>query len=229
MTNFGIPTTEYEQERHVFEMCRWINEKLSEMEKEQSFDTIYFERKGTNVKKFIEEAMPVAGLALYLYRPPDDVVIQCLAGNQPFDARLSVKPFRNFSMKVEVTTVETQDSVMRRQALSRHGFTYGTGPIQRLGRSIVSKPMLVDVENQEQEWIDLAFSRVLAKLKNRHYGRDTALVVSLDTWRPMSLESRANLAHRTWLHIIQEDPDIQGVYFFHAREFIVDGITKTYK
>lgn len=39
-----IPTDEYEQRRHVFDMCRWINQTLIKMESESDFDRSYFER-----------------------------------------------------------------------------------------------------------------------------------------------------------------------------------------
>ena len=53
---FDIETGEYEQERHVFDMWRWINDKLARMEEVDDFDTIYFERKGANVKKLIDRS-----------------------------------------------------------------------------------------------------------------------------------------------------------------------------
>src|SRR5689334_17112549 len=99
----NIPTDEYEQRRHVFDMCRWINQTLTNMESESDFDRLYFERKGLNVKKFIEEAIPIACLGLHFYRPPDDVHVKCLAGNQPFDAELEVSGFRSMRIKVEAT------------------------------------------------------------------------------------------------------------------------------
>ncbi len=61
----NIPINEYEQKRHIFELCNWINEKLAEMETISDFNIIYFERNGENVKKLIEEAMPLASLGLY--------------------------------------------------------------------------------------------------------------------------------------------------------------------
>jgi hypothetical protein len=111
------------------------------------------------VKRLIEEAMPLACLGLYFFRPADDVYLTCLAGNQKYDAELSVTGFRNFDMKVEVTTVETDESTMRRQALSRHGSVFMMGKIRRDGRNIISEAEMADTDIENRKWIDLAFER----------------------------------------------------------------------
>ena len=129
-----IPTSEYEQPRHVFDLCRWINEKLSEMQELPDFETIYFERKtaiSVNVKKFLEEAIPVACLGLHFYRPEDSVRIKCFAGSQGYDAKLWVSGYRNFEIDIEVTTTETPESVMNRQSLSWNGYAYPGSPAQK--------------------------------------------------------------------------------------------------
>jgi hypothetical protein len=134
----NIPTTEYEQRRHVFDLCKWINEKCAEMQTYPDFETIYLERQGKNIKKLIEEAMPLASLGLYFFRPAKDVYLKCLT-NHKYDAELTVSGWSNFDIKVEVTTVETDESTMRRQALSRHGSVFMMGKIRRDGRNIISE------------------------------------------------------------------------------------------
>jgi hypothetical protein len=223
---YDIPTDEYQQERHVFQMCTWINDTLAKMEKTEGFDTIYFERKGTNVKKFLEEAMPIACLGLHLFKPAHDVHIQCLAGNQPYDGTLKVTGFSQLSIKVEVTTTETEISNLRRQSMSRNGYSWAAGPIEKEGRDIKSEPRMVNITKQEERWLDLAFERVLAKLKKNAYGSDTAILVNMDLWRPLSLESRAKLIRRTWLHLLEQEAEIYGVYYCYARKFIIDGVRR---
>src|SRR5688572_21803583 len=115
---FTIPQQEYEQERHVFDACRWINEKLTQMGREPDFHALYAERKERTVKKLIEEAMPIVALGLSFYRPPDDVFIRCLLDTPQHDGTLRVQGFNQLSLKVEVTTTETDDSTLRRQALA---------------------------------------------------------------------------------------------------------------
>ena len=129
----NISTTEYERRRHVFDLCKWINEKLEEMQALPDFETIYFERqaKNKNVKKLIEEAMPLACLGLYFFRPANDVYLRCLTGNQKYDAELSVTGWNNFDIKVEVTTVETEDSTMKEAGTCPARFRFHDGGNQK--------------------------------------------------------------------------------------------------
>lgn len=218
----NIPTEEYQERRNVFDLCRWINQTLAEMEKESDFDRSYFERKGTNVKKLIEEAVPIACLGLYFYRPPDDVYLKCFAGNEPFDAELEVTGSRSICIKVEVTTIETDDSALRRQSLSRRGFAYSFGPIRKEGDSIVSRPEMVDLAIQYEQWVDLAFQRYLMKAEN--YDKNTAILVHLDTsWR-LPIESRGRLLRKTQNHFSEKHPNIYGVYYCYNYDYVVDGI-----
>lgn len=223
--SFGIDKAEYEQQRNVFDMCRWINEKLLEIDEVPDSDSIYFERRGLNVKKFIEEVIPVAALGLYFYRPPDTVLIQCLTGNQGYDAILQVQGAQNFNIRVEATTTETpDDSVLRRQSLSRHGFTFSSGPIRREGRDIVQEPEMADYFEQEDQWNDRAFEALESKLQYNAYGPETAILVRMDTHRAVSLDSRAHLIRRTAHHLEQATARVYGVYYFYARNFIIDGV-----
>jgi hypothetical protein len=216
---FGIGTAEYEQERDVFDMCRWINHTLAEMEKEADFDTIYFERRGANVKQLIEEAMPVANLGLHLYRPPDTVSVQCFVGNQPYDAIVTVSGFRNFRIHVEVTTIENKESILRRQCLSRNG-TWSTGRMTKEGREIQTEVEMVDVLEEYDKWIALALDRASKKLnKQPPYGPDTAIVVSLDPFWPLPIRFRAELVDKTESLLCDGQYDIYGVYYCYSVNF----------
>jgi hypothetical protein len=218
----NITTTEYQQRRHVFELCKWINEKLAEMEAYTDFETIYFERKGENVKKLIEEAIPLASLGLYFFKPADDVYLKCLTGNQSYDAELSVEGFHKFEIKVEVTTVETDESTMRRQALSRHGSVFMMGKIRREGRNIISEAEMVDLDVENRKWIDLAFERLLKKIEHG-YDENTAILVSFSNFRHIPLRYRAQLVERTEKYLLREKPNIYGVYYSYGDDFVVDG------
>jgi hypothetical protein len=116
------------------------------MEKQEDFDRIYFERRGDNVKKFIEEAMPISRLGLALSKPWQNVQITCLTGNQHFDAVFEVSGLDSYEMKVEATTIENADAYLRRESLSRKGMVFFDGPISRDGKDIKSTPELVDID-----------------------------------------------------------------------------------
>jgi hypothetical protein len=217
-----IPTDEYEQRRHVFDMCRWINQTLTKMESESDFDRTYFERKGLNVKQFIEEAIPIACLGLHFYRPPDDVYVKCLAGNEPYDAELEVSGFRSIRIKVEATTIETNDSTLRRQSLSRHGFAYSFGPIRKDDEQIVSEPEMADLTAEYEQWTNLAFERYLLKVAKSD--RNTAIVVYLDTPLRLPVDARSNLLRRTREHLSNQRPKVYGVYYCYKSDYVIDGI-----
>ena len=219
----NIPTSEYEQRRHIFEMCKWINEKCAEMQTFPDFETIYFERQGANVKKLTGEAMPLASLGLYFYRPANDVFLKCLAGNQNYDAELNVSGWNNFDIKVEVTTVETDETNMRRKALSRDGFVFMTGIIKRAGRIIISEAEMVDMDVENTKWIDLAFERYLKKVEHS-YDEDTAILVSFSSFRHIPLRYRAKLIEKTERHFLVEKPQIHGVSYSYGDDFVVDGV-----
>lgn len=224
--SFDITTEDYERKRHVFEMFTWMNETLLRMEQTGDFDAIYFERKNKNknVKNFIEELMPIVCLGLHTLSPRNDVFLQCLAGNQPFDGILQVRGFTNKEIRIEVTTIETEDSTLRRQSLSRLHFAWSTGPIKREGQEIKSEPEMVNVTKQEQNWVDLALERMIEKLRYNAYGANTAILVSLDLWGAMSLHSRADLVHKTKLHFLEHNPEIYGVYYCDVRRFLMDEV-----
>jgi len=221
--SMNILTTEYEQRRHVFDFCKWINDKCAEMQTLPDFETIYLERQGKNVKKLIEEAMPLATLGLYFFRPARDVYLRCLAGNQKYDAELSVTGWSNFDIKVEVTTVETDESTMRRQALSRHGSVFMMGKIRRDGRNIISEAKMVDLDVENKKWIDLAFERCLKKIEHG-YDKGTAILVSFSNFRHIPLRYRAKLLERTERYLLVEKPEIYGVYYSYGDDFVVDGV-----
>ena len=189
------------------------------------FETIYFERqaKNKNVKKLIEEAMPLASLGLYFFRPAKDVYLRCLTGNQKFDAELSVTGWSNIDIKVEVTTVETDESTMRRQALARHGSAFMSGKIRRDGRNIITEAEMVNLDVENQKWIDLAFDRCLKKIEGG-YGKGTAILVSFSNFRHIPLRYRAKLMERTERYLRVEKPEIYGVYYSYGDDFVAEGI-----
>lgn len=228
-STFGIDTVQYEQTRHVFEMCQWINEVMLSMQAHDDFDTIFHERKGDNVKKFIEEAIPISRLGLYFSSVGNDVQISCLTGSQNYDATLKSTGNNNFDIRIEVTTCETHDSTERRQALARNGFAYTSGTVHKEGRNITLQPEFVNLHDQEEEWANIAFDRVLAKLE-KPYTSDTAILVNIDKYRSLSLENRAQLIRRTHHRLLTIDKEVFGVYYLHAHPLhgvVIDGVKRS--
>jgi hypothetical protein len=113
---------------------------------------------------------------------------------------------------------------MRRQALSRAGFTFFNGPIRREGREIISEPEMVDMTVEEQEWIDLAFNRFLKKADSGRYDKDTAILVCVNTHRTWRFDSRQRLVTKTYDYLLKHHPAIHGVYYCFLRDFIIDEV-----
>jgi hypothetical protein len=72
-------------------LCDWINNELRNLEKVPDFEERYFERRGQNIKKLLEEAVPVTRVGLYFWRLWRDVSVTCLTGNQPHDATVTLR------------------------------------------------------------------------------------------------------------------------------------------
>ncbi len=86
----GIQRAEYEKRRSAFELCQWVNSKLREIENGGDFDRLYFERVGKNVKRFVEEAIPLSRLGLYLSTPGSEVHVTCLADNRAYEGVIEI-------------------------------------------------------------------------------------------------------------------------------------------
>lgn len=247
-TGFAIGKEEYETERSAFELCRWVNEKLALMRKEKDFYTIYFEKESreyanANVKSFVDEVVPVACLGLYFFKPGSNVYVKCFAGNEPFrDAEIKVEGFNNFSIIVEVTQIASKDSKLRRVALARYGFAYASGEIREENGEVVQKLECVDFCEQNDCLTNFAFDRMKKKLDklrravkapkeskdriDKLRAQNTAILVHLNVpmYGSLPLENRAELIRRTQAYLHSEKPDVYGIYYCYADDFVVDGI-----
>ncbi len=221
-----ISINDYEQRRHIFDFCRWINQKLYNLEKERDFETLYFERKGV-VKKLLEEAVPVSRLGLYLCREWNDVFVQCLTNNPSYDAAIEIQnPTDREKIKIEVTTTEDDDSTMRRQALSRKGFVHFTGKVRREKRNIISEGEFVDVEEECTKLVQLALQRLELKLSNT-YDSATAILIYFTNHRMLLHHHRFNLIKQVKQILGERKPALYGVFFCYDSNFGVDGVKNT--
>ena len=226
-SSFHISQSEYETPRHAFELCSWINDKLLALENTSNFDKLYFERKGEGrcVKKLIEEAIPASRLALYLSVPFTDVFLTLHAGNQNYDATIERKGFTEDVFKLEITTASTKELHLRREALSRYGHVSLLGPIGRQkDGSIISEPVMVDVEQFEQKCISLMFKALLNKVESIGYPEDTAILVYLTEFHPVSIRNRAELAHKTQRYL-QTKNSKRKVYYGYQVGQLVDSVS----
>jgi hypothetical protein len=200
----NISNAEYEQSRSVFQLCKWINRKLRTLQQDPAFEELYFERRGQNIKKLLEEAIPVARLGLHLWRPGHDVSVVCLAGNQPHDAEVTLKnPRKSETIRIEVTSTQTEVTTMRRQALSRHGSVWMTGPVWREGRQIMSNVEMEDYNKQRSRLIENAFARFKTKAEQED-DEQTAILVYVDSFLSLPFWYRMKLLEETRTFAMKE-------------------------
>ena len=62
MTLVNIPNPDYEQRRHASAFAAWVNAKFRDLQAGGQLEEQYFERRGDNVKRLIEEALPLSRL-----------------------------------------------------------------------------------------------------------------------------------------------------------------------
>lgn len=220
----NISSSEYEKPRSVFQLCEWINSILRDLETDADFDELYWERKGKIIKKLLEEAVPVARLGLHLWRPWHDVSIKCLAADQPHDAELTLKnPRKSETIKIEVTSTQTEQTTMRRQALSRHGSVWMTGPVWREGRQIMSNAEMEDYNKKRSRLIENAFARFKSKAEQED-DEQTAILVYVDSFLSLPFWYRAKLLEQTRMYLKTKRPKLYGVYYCYEIDQGLDGL-----
>ncbi len=216
---FEIETADYEQERHIFEMWRWINAQFNAMEATPDFDSIYFNQSGRNVKKLIEEVIPVGYLGLRFVAPMQDVFIRCLTGGQPYDATLRVAGFRPLEIRVEVTTTETEETVFARQQLAENGTVHRPALSQTVGKKKMLRPLrMADMAEQYDGWIAVALERAERKVLSGRYDPLTAILVRVDTWSHLPRRWRSELINQTRARLDGQLASVYGVYYLHGCE-----------
>ncbi len=219
-----ISASEYEQPRSIFELCDWINSKLRDLEKAEDFEEVYFERRGHNVKKLLEEAIPTSRLGLYLWREWREISVTCLARDEPHDSEVTLRdPHETKTIKIEVTSTETDETTMRRQALSRQGSVFMTGSVRREGRQIMSEATMVDIDKECTRLLECAFARFQVKAE-REDDLQTAVLVYINSFRSLPFWYRAQLLERTRVYLKSQRPKLYGVYYCNQADQGIDGL-----
>lgn len=221
----NILNSEYEKSRSAFQLCEWINGKLRDLQQSPSFEELYFERRGQNIKKLLEEAVPIARLGLYLWRPFRDVSVTCLAGSQPYDAEIILKgPQKTETIKIEVTSTETDETTMRRQALSREGFVWMSGPVRREDRQIVNESTMVDLDKESERLVECALARFRTKAEREDDPQTAILVYIVNSFPSLSFWYRRQLLEQTRAYLRTQRPTLYGAYYCYETDQGLDGV-----
>jgi hypothetical protein len=219
-----IADGDYQQRRHASELAAWVNAKFRDLEAGGRLEEQYFERRGRNVKRLVEEAVPISRLGLYLWKPGDEPHITLLPNPESFDGLVEVEGFSTRSFSVEVTSLETEDSTLRRQALSREGTVPLVGRIQRRAGVIISEMEMVDVDERTDATVQLALDRLRAKVESGAYSRNTAILVYLSELWPLPREGRLTLRKRTQQYLTAEPRGPTLVYYCFWPELSVEAV-----
>ena len=214
---------DYEKKREIFDFLKWIYNTSLQIKDCANSNELYFERTG-NFKKFFEEAVPIGFLALFKYSLGLQVSIQCFTGNQPFDGVISIiEGSYNSECKVEVTTIETNESTMRRQALSRDGMVWLHGPIERNKRKIISDCTATDVIEDENQLVNLAYSRFKSKAE-KGYDTDTDILVFLDCPKVPRTEVRNKLLKMTKEYLSDNKSIKNSAYYLYSNNGYIEPV-----
>lgn len=219
-----IANSDYEQRRHASKLAAWVNTKLRQIQDGGRLDEQYFERRGLNVKRLLEEAVPISRLGLYLWTPWAEPYVTLLPVSQNIDAEVEVQGPNARSLKVEVTTIETDESTMRRQALAREGSVQLLGSVRRSGRTITADSEMVDVDEQMERVIELTLERLRAKVESGAYDETTAILVYLSEFWPLLSEGRLELRRRTESYLAREPGKTSTVFYCFWPEYSVEAI-----
>ena len=174
--------------------------------------------------------MPISRLALRFSRPGDEVFVTLPPESEGFDAHVEIEGFSPRSFKVEVTTTETDETVMQRQALARDGYAYFTGPVRREGRRIIFPeiPKFDDVHERDERLAALLLDRVRGKIESRkkdgtrRYDPDTAILAYLTQRFPLSFYARSDLVRKTVHYLFETENKPYDVFYCYAFGLAVD-------
>ena len=220
----GISDTEYEQRRHARDLASWVNARFAELEDGGRLEEQFFERKGQNIKRLIEEAVPLSRLGLFLWTPGNEPYVTLVPKSLKFDGHVEIEGFSAKSFNVEVTTIETEQSTLRRQALSREGTVPLTGRVWRTADGYIEAEVaMIDVAEQEQTVVDLVLSRLRAKTEFGRYDENTAFLVYVNDFWPLPAQGRLAL-HRKTEEYLRERPTIYSVCYCFSPDFAIDWI-----
>lgn len=220
----GISDRAYERRRHASGLAAWINRTFQKLHANGQLEYQYFERRGRSIKRLIEEAVPLSRLGLYHWTHGNEPYITLKPDGHPFDALLEVEGFASCTLKIEVTTCETEESVMRRQALSREGTVSLSGPIRRNKREIIATPAMVEVTEREEEIVALALRRLADKAESGRYDANTAVLVYVSEYWPLSAAGRCALHRRTLRYLETNDLATSTVYYCYWPDYSIDAI-----
>lgn len=175
-------------------------------------DEDYFLRKGTGVKKFVDEILPLTVFLKYFERPGRKIRCRYFPDSQNYDAIIQIdgnevkQGFLESSYFVEVTLAEEEHTEhLRRESLARYGYVFGGDNIRRVKNSksgidfIESKPVVRDFDFHVKNAIELV-KMALERKNQKTYPTPCILIVEVKPERALSLSE--------WFQLVNEVSDL---------------------
>lgn len=154
---------------------------LSKIEREiESLDRTEYQLRNTeNSKWLIEEALPIAKLAISLKQPGLEVEVEAFRGNEEMDGLIKEFGFRSSEIPVQVTYCYSYQQSLRDEEVEVKGYSFGSGPITRnkVTKEIESVPVAVDARQYIVDIADQVMKRIEGKC-NKRYATKMVLIVS---------------------------------------------------
>jgi hypothetical protein len=158
-------------------------------------------------------------MGLYLWRPWRDISVTCLAGDRSHDAEITVKEAdKTETIKIEVTCTETDETTMRRQALSCQGFVWMGGTVRREGRQISSEAAMVDLDSASVRLVECALARFSRKAEQEDDPQTAILVHLVKSFPPLSFRYRTQLLEQTRTYLRAQRPTLYGAYYCYETD-----------
>lgn len=168
----------------------------------------YYLRKGEDIRKLIQEILPLATFLKYFERPGRQVKCRHFSGSQNYDAKLKLegdeieKGFLEAEFFVEVTRAECEEyEHLRREALHLYGSVFFGKDIRKVGSKnkgnykIESQAVAEDMDYEVKEAVTLITKALEKKYnKKRPYPSPCLLLIQVETGRPLALNEWCRLA-----------------------------------
>jgi len=189
MPNEFISKNELTQERTPSELRSWVIEKTGEMGSTQQGRRVLRLQNGL-AKQLMEEVLPLAIFGKHKYGDTDQVLLQPVIGNQPYDAvvtdRTTDPPTESF---IEITlSHEGRDNYLRRCQLLEKGYVFPYAPvIKTRAKGKIGQAFSIPPEaNSVEERVENERKRILAAARRKEgkdYRPNTSLVIFFDDAR----------------------------------------------
>ena len=182
-------------ERSPRDLVSWVENKIKSIACHKSGKTAIRMKKDRLCKQLMEELYPLSLLAKLEFDHRNDITLQLVMGNQPYDALIRSS---DFERKLEITQAhEGETRMLKALMIEEEGWCPGSGGIQKTGSK--NKGMTLNwwmgVSNPDDS-LDiqtrLIVEAVTKKAKNSKYGNNTDLLVIFDDRSISSLIEDSN-------------------------------------